>query len=140
MANTRVRDLTVIACSLAALIWVLIPPDSVAFNESCEPAGGPASLSAAVFSSWFWGKQLDAAIAERNNLLTQPARRARADAELMREVSNVEGRMVRLSREEMMINDRAERERVEAAEQSRRLKKVAGLMQCEAEIRQRLGR
>ncbi|MBV5324466.1 MAG: hypothetical protein J0626_03905, partial [Rhodospirillaceae bacterium] len=84
---------------------------------------------------------LDAAVIERNDLLTQPARRARNQLEAEREARENpagEERMMRLSRDQERIDDRYERERHEAALQSARLKRIAVLMRCEAEIAQKV--
>ena len=142
MAGLRMRDALILAGGLAIFFWATLPPDQVALNEACEPAGGPAVFSAKIYPGSFWRSQLDAVINERNDLLTQPARRARNQAEIereMRENPALEEKMMRLSREQGRIDDRIEKERHEAALQSARLKKVTWLMQCEAEITQRLG-
>ncbi len=136
----RLRDMLLIGAGLAFLVWAVLPPSSLALNESCAPQGGPASISAALFPGSFWEKQLTVVLAERDELLGRPARRARIEAELQREASAIEGRMDRLNREQSRIDDRAEKERQEMAEQSARLKRVAWLMGCEGEIRQRLAK
>jgi len=136
------RDLTLIAGGLAVLAWATWPPDRVAFNDACQPLGGPATMSAALYGNGFWRSQLEAATVERNLLLTQPGRRSRIDAEAkrqMQDASPLEGRMMRLSQAEGRVDDALERERQEAAQQSARLRRIAVLMACEAEISQRLG-
>ncbi len=141
MANPRLRDALVLAGALALFFWATLPPDKVAFNDECEPAGGPAAFSAFIYRSSFWEAQLDAAVAERNDLLTQPARRARAAAELEREMHenpSLEEKMMRLSRDQERIDDRYEREQHEAALQSARLKRIAALMRCEGIIAERI--
>lgn len=140
MAFMRSRDMLLIGSGLAFLGWAVLPPSALSIDESCSPVNGPAVLSATLFPGWFWSKQLAAAVAERDDLLSRPARRARIEAEIQREASNIEGRMDRLSREQTRIDDRAEKERHDMAEQSARLKRVAWLMACEGEIRQKLGR
>lgn len=141
MAAVRMKDAVILAAGLGICFWATLPPDKVAFDEACEPAGGPASFSAVIYGKSFWRAQLEAAIAERNDLLTQPARRARNAAEIEREAREnpaLEEKMMRLSREQGRIDDRVERERHEAALQSARLKKVAWLMGCEGIIAQKL--
>lgn len=138
MARVRIRDMALLGVGFGALVWAILPPDSLALEESCEPAGGPASISAVLFPTSFWQRQLSAAVAERDDLLARPARRARIEAQIQRESSAIEGRMERLSREQGRIDDRAEKERREMAEQSARLKRIAWLMGCEGEIRRRL--
>lgn len=138
MARVSKRDLGLIALGLSFLGWAIIPPDSVSLDPSCGPNGGPAALSAAVFHDAFWGKQLRAVVAERDDLLARPARRARLEEEERREASAIEGRMDRLNREQSRVDNRAEKERQEMAEQSARLKRVNWLMQCETVIRQKL--
>jgi hypothetical protein len=141
MANFRMKETLVLAGCAALFFWAVLPPDKVSLDESCQPSGGPAAFSAAIYGSTFWQAQLDAVIQERNDLLTQPARRARAEMELereMRENPALEERMMRLSREQNRVDDKIEKERREAAAQSARLKRVAWLMQCEAEIAQKL--
>ncbi|RAU23952.1 hypothetical protein CU669_02455 [Paramagnetospirillum kuznetsovii] len=143
MARIKARDALILAGGFALFFWATLPPDKVALNESCEPAGGPAAFSAAIYRSGFWQTQLDAVIVERNNLLTQPARRARNEAEIEREAREnpaLEEKMMRLSREQGRIDDRIEKERHEAALQSARLKKVAWLMGCETVIAQKLAK
>ena len=141
MANTRLRDALILAGGLAVFFWATLPPGKVAFNDQCMPAGGPAVFSAMIYRGSFWQAQLDAAIAERNDLLTQPARRARNQDEAEREAREnpaLEERMMRLSRDQERIDDRYERERHEAALQSARLKRIAVLMACETEISQKI--
>lgn len=141
MANIRLRDALVLAGGLALFFWATLPPDKVAFNDDCEPAGGPAAFSAWIYRGSFWQSQLEAAVAERTDLLTQPARRARAAAEAEREAREnpaLEERMMRLSREQSRIDDRYQREQHEAALQSARLKRIAILLHCEAVIAQKL--
>lgn len=141
MANTRVRDALILTGGLALFFWATLPPNKVAFDEQCEPAGGPAAFSAFIYRDSFWQSQLDAAIAERDDLLTQPARRARNEAEIQREAREnpaLEEKMMRLSREQSRIDDRYEKERHEAALQSARLKRVALLMACETVIAEKL--
>ncbi len=143
MATFRLRDLLLVAGGVAVLAWATLPPDKVAFDEECRPNGGPTAFSAVLYPDTFWRRQLDAAVAERDYLLIQPARRARIEAEMereSRESSVLEDRMMRLSREQSRVDDAAERERREAAQQSARLRKLAWLMRCEADIRQRLER
>ncbi|CAA7612208.1 hypothetical protein [Magnetospirillum sp. SS-4] len=137
MFRIRARDMLILAGGAALFFWAVLPPDKVALDESCQPSGGPAAFSAAIYGDSFWKAQLAAVTRERDDLLTQPARRARADMELereMRENPSLEERMMRLSREQNRVDDRVEKERREAAAQSARLKRVAWLMQCEAEI------
>ena len=141
MANTRLRDALILAGGLAVFFWATLPPSKVAFDDQCEPAGGPATFSAMIYRGSFWQSQLDAAIAERNDLLAQPARRARNQAEAEREAREnpaMEERMMRLSRDQERIDDRYERERHEAALQSARLKRIALLMACETQISQKI--
>ncbi|TAN59398.1 MAG: hypothetical protein EPN20_15150 [Magnetospirillum sp.] len=141
MANTRLRDALVLAGGLALFFWATLPPDKVSFNDDCEPAGGPAAFSAWIYRGSFWQSQLEAAVAERTDLLSQPARRARAAAEAEREAREnpaLEERMMRLSREQSRIDDRYQREQHEAALQSARLKRIAILLHCEAVIAQKL--
>jgi hypothetical protein len=143
MANRLVRDGLILAGGIGLFFWATQPPDKVALDDQCQPAGGPAAFSAALYGNSFWRGQLDAVVAERDNLLTQPARRARADAELereMRENPSREEKMMRLSRDQERIDDKIERERHEAALQSARLRRIAWLMACEADITQRLAR
>ena len=145
MADTRLRDALVLAGGLALFFWATLPPDKVAFNDDCDAVGGPASFSAAIYRRSFWRAQLDAAVAERNDLLTQPARRARNEDEEKREARENparEEKMMRLSREqeqqEADASDAYKREQHEAALQSARLKRIAMLMRCEAVIADRL--
>lgn len=138
MAGMRIRDLALLGVGLGALVWAILPPSSLALDESCDPSGGPAAISATLFPGPFWQRQLTAAMAERDDLLARPARRARIEAQIQRESSAIEGRMERLSREQGRIDDQAEKERRDMAEQSARLKRVAWLMGCEGEIRRRL--
>ena len=141
MTNPRIRDALILAGGLAVFFWATLPPDKVAFDDKCEPAGGPASFSAMIYRNSFWQSQLDAAVAERNDLLTQPARRARNQEEVAREAREnpaLEERMMRLSRDQERIDDRYERERHEAALQSARLKRIALLMACETTISQKI--
>ena len=140
MAMPRLRDMLLIGAGLAFLVWAVLPPSSLALDKSCAPHGGPASVGAALFPGTFWEKQLTAALAERDDLLARPARRARIDAQVQSEASAIEGRMDRLNREQGRIDDRVEKERHDMAEQSARLKRVAWLMGCEGEIRQRLAK
>lgn len=136
----RLRDMLLIGSGVAFLVWAVLPPSSLAIDEACAPQGGPASISASLFPGTFWEKQLTSVVAERDDLLARPARRARIEAQIQREASNIEGRMDRLNREQSRIDDRAEKERHDMAEQSARLKRVAWLMACEGEIRQRLAK
>ncbi|WP_043743322.1 hypothetical protein [Paramagnetospirillum magneticum] len=138
MTTLRLRDMLLIGAGLAFLGWALLPPSSLSLNESCAPSNGPPSLSAALFPGTFWEKQLTAVLVERDELLARPARRARIDAQIKAEASAIEGRMDRLNREQDRIDSRAEKERHDMAEQSARLKRIAWLMGCEGEIRQRL--
>jgi hypothetical protein len=138
MKTARLRDLAVIGAGLAFLVWAVMPPSALSLTESCSPSGGPASISAALFPGTFWRKQLSAVVAERNDLLARPARRARIDAQIRAESSAIEGRMDRLSREQGATSDAEERERREMEEQSARLRRVAWLMGCEGEIRRKL--
>lgn len=143
MAGLRMRDGLILAGGLALFLWATLPPEKVSLNEDCSPAGGPAAFSALLYGGSFWRTQMDALLAERDDLLTQPARRARADAEAeraMRENPALEERMMRLNREQGRIDDKVEKERHEAALQSARLRRVAWLMACEAEISQRLAK
>ncbi|KIL97241.1 hypothetical protein CCC_00302 [Paramagnetospirillum magnetotacticum MS-1] len=138
MVTLRLRDILLIGAGLAFLGWAVAPPSSLSLNESCGPGNGPPMLSAALFPGSFWEKQLVVVLAERDELLARPARRARIDAQIQAEASAIEGRMERLNREQSRVDDRAEKERRDMAEQSARLKRVAWLMGCEGEIRQRL--
>jgi hypothetical protein len=140
MKRPRLRDMLLMGAGLAFLGWAVLPPSSLSLDESCTPSGGPPSLSAALFPGLFWERQLVAVLAERDDLLARPARRARIDAQIRSEASAIEGRMDRLNREQGRIDDRAEKERHDMAEQSARLKRVAWLMGCEADIRQKLAR
>ncbi|EME68277.1 hypothetical protein H261_19244 [Paramagnetospirillum caucaseum] len=140
MIKLRLRDMVLAGAGLVFLGWAVLPPSSLALDESCVPHGGPPSLSAALFPETFWERQLAAVLEERDDLLARPARRARIDAQIRSEASAIEGRMDRLNREQGRIDDRAEKERHDMAEQSARLKRVAWLMGCEGEIRQRLAR
>lgn len=139
MVTPRLRDILLVGAGLAFLVWAVLPPSSLALDESCAPQGGPAAIGASLFPGTFWEKQLTAVLIERDDLLARPARRARIDAQIKSEASAIEGRMDRLNREQGRIDDRAEKERHDMAEQSARLKRVAWLMGCEGEIRQRLG-
>lgn len=141
MLHPRLRDALILGGGLAVFFWATLPPHKVAFNGDCEPAGGPATFSAFIYRESFWQAQLEAAVAERTDLLTQPARRARAAAELERETREnpaLEEKMMRLSRDQDRIDDKYQREQHEAALQSARLKRIAVLMQCEAVIAQKL--
>jgi hypothetical protein len=138
MTTLRLRDVLLIGAGLAFLGWAVLPPSSLSLDESCTPGNGPPLLSAALFPGTFWEKQLIAVLAERDELLGRPARRARIDAQIQAESSAIEGRMDRLNREQSRVDDRAEKERREMAEQSARLKRIAWLMGCEGSIRQRL--
>lgn len=138
MRKIGFRDLAMIAGGLAFLGWAVWPPSALSLTEACGPSGGPASISAALFPGTFWRKQLVAVVVERNDLLSRPARRARIDAQIRAESSAIEGRMDRLSREQGRPTDQEEKERQDQEEQSARLKRVAWLMGCEGEIRQRL--
>ncbi|MDO8608452.1 MAG: hypothetical protein Q7R40_18120 [Phaeospirillum sp.] len=137
----RLRDALILAGGLGLFLWATLPPGKVVFNEECEPTGGPAAFSALIYPTSFWQSQLDAAMAERGDLLAQPARRARAAAEAEREAREnpaLEERMMRLSREQSRVDDRYEKERIEAALQSARLKRITLLMHCEGVIAQKL--
>jgi len=141
MSKTRRRDALVLAGCLALFFWATLPPAKVAFNESCEPQGGPATFSALIYRGSFWQAQLNAAIAERNDLLTQPYRRERNEEEIKRQMSedpSLEEKMMRLSRDQDRIDDTYERERHEAAIQNARLKRITTLMRCEAVIAEKL--
>lgn len=138
MATLRLRDMLLIGAGLGFLGWAVIPPSSLSLDESCKPGNGPPAISAALFPGAFWEKQLMAVLIERDDLLARPARRARIDAQIQAEASAIEGRMDRLNREQSRVDDRAEKERRDMAEQSARLKRIAWLMGCEGEIRQRL--
>lgn len=140
MAKIRLRDALLIGGGVAFLAWAVLPPSALSIDESCAPVSGPAALSARLFPGAFWRKQLDAVVAERDDLLARPARRARIEAQIKAEASAIEGRMDRLSREQTRIDDRTEKERAEMAEQSARLKRLSWLMACEGEIRQTLAR
>jgi hypothetical protein len=143
MASKRMRDGLILAAGLGLFLWATLPPTKVSLDESCQPAGGPAAFSALIYPSSFWRSQLESLVAERDDLLAQPARRARAQAEAereMRENPALEERMMRLSREQERVDDKIERERREAAAQSARLKRVTWLMQCEAEVAARLAK
>lgn len=140
MTRLRLRDILLIGAGLAFLGWAVLPPSSLSLDESCSPTGGPPSLSAALFPGTFWQRQLTAILAERDDLLARPARRARIEAQIRAEASAIEGRMDRLNREQGRIDDRAEKERHDMLEQSTRLKRVAWLMECEAGIHQKLAR
>ncbi|OAN47994.1 hypothetical protein A6A04_04345 [Paramagnetospirillum marisnigri] len=143
MASKRVRDGLILAAGLGLFLWATLPPDKVSLNEGCEPKGGPAAFSAFIYPTSFWRTQLEALVVERNDLLSQPARRARAQAEAereMRENPALEERMMRLSREQERVDDKLERERREAALQSARLQRITWLMQCEAEVAARLAK
>jgi hypothetical protein len=141
MAGSRTRDISILAAGLAMLVWAAIPPDKVALDDDCEPGGGPAAFSAMIFRGAFWRAQLDAVTAERDDLLSQPARWARNQEEAAREAREnpaMEERMMRLSREQERVDDKIERERREAQRQSVRLKRIAWLMACEGRIAQKL--
>lgn len=141
MEGKRWRDIALVACGVAVLGWATWPPDKVALDEGCGPLGGPASFSAALYRGGFWRAQLDAVVAERNDLLIQPARRERIKSEEereAREASPLESRMMRLSQDQNRVDDQAERERLEMARQSARLRRITWLMACEADIRRRL--
>jgi hypothetical protein len=138
MATLRLRDMLLIGAGLGFLGWAVTPPSSLSLDESCKPGNGPPAISAALFPGAFWEKQLMAVLIERDDLLARPARRARIDAQIQAEASAIEGRMDRLNREQSRVDDRAEKERRDMAEQSARLKRIAWLMGCEGEIRQRL--
>jgi len=140
MVKLRLRDMLLVGSGVAFLVWAALPPSSLSLDESCAPQNGPPALSAALFPGSFWEKQLTAVLIERDDLLARPARRARIDAQVKSEASAIEGRMDRLNREQGRIDDRAEKERHDMAEQSARLKRVAWLMGCEGEIRQRLAK
>lgn len=140
MATLRLRDMLLIGAGLGFLGWAALPPSSLSLDEACGPASGPPSISAALLPGMFWERQLVAVLAERDDLLARPARRARIDAQIQAEASAIEGRMDRLNREQSRVEDRAEKERRDMAEQSARLKRIAWLMGCEGEIRQKLAR
>ena len=140
MMRLRLREMLLIGTGLALLGWAVLPPSSLSIDPSCSPNGGPPSVSAVLFPGTFWAKQLEAVLIERDELLGRPARRARIEAQIQSEASNIEGRMDRLNREQSRIDDRAEKERHDMAEQSARLKRIAWLMGCEGEIRQKLAR
>jgi phage terminase small subunit len=137
MALIRPRDALLIGIGVAILGWAVLPPSALSIDETCMPVSGPAAVSAKLFPGTFWRKQLEAVVAERDDLLARPARRARIEAQVKAEASAIEGRMDRLSREQTRIDDRAEKERAEMAEQSARLKRLSWLMACEGEIRRR---
>ena len=138
MRKVGFRDLGIIAGGLTFLGWAVWPPSALTLTEACGPGGGPAAISAALFPGTFWRKQLSAVVLERNDLLSRPARRARIDAQIRAESSAIEGRMERLSHEQGQPTDQEEKERRDQEEQSARLKRVAWLMACEGDIRQRL--
>ena len=99
-----------------------------------------ARLSALLYPGPFWRAQAEAVVAERDRLLTQPARRARIAAEAereAREATGFESRMTRLSRDEAGADDREARERQAAAEQAARLRRLGVLIACEADIARR---
>lgn len=141
MAGIWMKDVLVLAGGLALFFWATLPSDKVTIDEACEPVGGPAAFSAFIYGKSFWRSQLDAVVSERNDLLTQPARRARNQEEAEREAREnpaLEEKMMRLSREQNRVDDRVEKERREAAIQSARLRRVAWLMACEGIISQKL--
>jgi hypothetical protein len=140
MATLRLREALLIGSGLVLLGWAVMPPESLSLDPSCSPGGGPPAVSAVLFPGTFWSKQLEAVLAERDELLGRPARRARIEAQIQSEASAIEGRMDRLNREQSRIDDRAEKERREMAEQRARLTRIAWLMECEGEIRQRLAK
>jgi len=138
MSRSRIRILILLGLGLAVLIWATLPPSQVALTDRCEPQKGPPGLAALFYPGPFWRGQLEAIATERDDLLGQPARRARLEAESAQQTGGIESRMSRLSRDE--TDDPAEKERREAAQQSSRMRRLIWLMQCDAEIRQRLER
>jgi len=136
MSRARVRSLILLGLGVIVLIWATWPPSQVALTDRCQPEKGPPGLAALLYPGPFWRGQLEAIAAERNDLMAQPARRARLDEESARQTGGIESRMSRLSRDE--ADDPAEKERREIARQSTRMRRLAWLFQCDAEIRQRL--
>jgi hypothetical protein len=120
---------------LGIMVWATLPPSQIVLDDSCRPQGGPPTLSAALYPGLFWSGQLDALVAERNDLLAQPARRERIEAETAILAGGIETRMSRLSRDE--ADDLAEKERRAAETQSALLRRINWVMHCESEIRQR---
>lgn len=138
MNRARVRTLSLLGVGVIVLIWATLPPSRVALTDQCQPEKGPPGLAALLYPGPFWRGQLEAIAAERNDLMAQPARRARLDEESAQQTGGIESRMTRLSREE--ADDPAEKERREIARQSVRMRRLAWLYQCDADIRQRLAR
>jgi len=130
----RLRMMSVVGmvAGVAVLVWATLPPRAVAVDESCQPLGGPARLSALLYPGPFWRTQLEAVLAERDDLLAQPARRARLAAEAereAREAPGIESRMMRLSREDTQIDPEAQDRRA-SAEQAARLRRLSWLIGC----------
>ncbi|EPY02328.1 hypothetical protein [Magnetospirillum fulvum] len=138
MNRARVRTLILLGLGVIVLIWATLPPSRIALTDRCEPEKGPPGLAALIYPGPFWRGQLEAIAAERNDLMAQPARRARLEEESAQQTGGIESRMTRLSREE--TDDPAEKERRDIARQSARMRRLAWLFQCDDEIRQRLAR
>lgn len=136
MSRSRVRFSILLGLGLAVLVWATWPPSQVALTDRCTPQKGPPGLAALLYPGPFWRGQLEAIAAERDDLLAQPARRARIDSDSAQQTGGIESRMSRLSRDE--IDDPAEKERREMAQQSARMRRLVWLLECETRIRQRL--
>jgi len=116
-------------------IWATLPPGDLALDSECRPEGGPASVSAAIYGSWFWHRQLNAGLAEANRLAALPAQRMAQEEE---ERKKVDDRMNHLNKGDIRNAERDERQRREELEQRHRLFRLAWLAQCQAEIERHL--
>lgn len=90
----------VIAAALAlTLIWMTLPPDQLALNESCAPDGFFSRLSSWTWSGKFWRNQRIAVAREIHML--QTLRDQASGAGKVFGVSPIEQRMRRLTDQEL---------------------------------------
>ena len=124
MLSPRSVLLLSLASVVGILVWASSVPDEIALDQSCAPIGS-AAIAAAVHGRTFWETQSVALSAERDWLLSVPAKLDLAQESERKDRSHLDDRLNRLSR-----GDPEAEEKAQAAAQSRRAVRLEWVLRC----------